>query len=105
MSRETPDLVIRWSKRERALLYVYQNNASKALGGVLSGIIERILLGEMHGNLCGAECNHNGLSTRIRMGRPPDPADKRTLAQELEARGYDLTTLRFSIRKKGQTNP
>ena len=26
--------------------------------------------------------------------------DGRTLAQELEARGYDLTTLRFQIRKK-----
>lgn len=29
-----------------------------------------------------------------------DPSIKRTLAQELEARGYDLTTLRFSICKK-----
>lgn len=104
MSR--PDLVIRWSKRERALLYTYQSNAAKALGSILSGVLERITLGEMNGELCGEECKHNGLSARIRNGdrmrhgTPPDPSIKRTLAQELDARGYDLTTLRFSICKK-----
>ena len=30
--------------------------------------------------------------------------EKRTLAQELEARGYDLTTLRFQIRKKAASS-
>lgn len=30
-------------------------------------------------------------------------SDGRTLAQELDARGYDLTTLRFSIRRKEGT--
>lgn len=28
--------------------------------------------------------------------------DERSLAEELHRRGYDLTTLRFSIRKKGE---
>lgn len=100
MSRETPDLVVRWSKRENSLLYVYQNNASKALGGILSGVFERILIGDMNGDLCGPECKHNGLSYKIRLRQPPDPADKRTLLQELDARGFDITTLRISIRRK-----
>lgn len=95
-ARGKPDLAVRWSKRERALLY----DGSTPTGGMLSGILERITLGEMNGNMCGTECNRNGLTARINQGRPPDPSDTRTLAQELDARGYDLTTLRFSIRKK-----
>lgn len=99
-AKQPPDLAIRWSKREISLLYVYQSNAGKALGRVLSNIIEGRTLGEMNGDDCGKECNRNGLKARFREGRPPDPSDKRTLAQELDARGYDLTTLRFSICKK-----
>lgn len=70
--RVKPDLVVRWSRRERALVYAYQSNAGKALGSVLAGVIERDELFD----------------------------SKRTLAAELDARGYDLTTLRISIRKK-----
>lgn len=70
--RGKPDLVVRWSRREGALVYHYQNNAGKALGSVLADVIEREELFD----------------------------GKRTLAAELEARGYDLTTLRISIRKK-----
>lgn len=62
-----PDLLIRWSKRERALLY----DGCKSTGGLLAWLVES------QRNL-----------------------DNRNLAQELDARGYDLTTLRFSIRKK-----
>lgn len=112
MSRDKPDVSIRWSKRERALLYTYQSNAGKAVGSVLSGILERITLGEMNGHLCGSECKRNGLSARLHrerlaeiasFGGAPDNSDKRTLAQDLDARGYDLATLRISIRKKTVT--
>lgn len=70
---------MRWSKRERALLYNYKSNSAKALGGILSGILERITLGEMNGDLCGEECKRNGISARIRNGDrlrgvPPDPS-------------------------------
>lgn len=66
-------LHVRWSKKERALLYHHSSN-----GGMLAYYFE-------------------GMKW---------PGDK-TLAQELEARGYDLTTLRFSIQKKAtsQTSP
>lgn len=60
-----PDLSVRWSKRERALLY----DGAKPTGGMLASFFERI-----------------------------ESYDKKTLAAELEARGYDLTTLRFSLR-------
>lgn len=91
-----PDLSIRWSRRERALLY----DGEKPTGGMLASIFERITMGEMDGNMCGVECNRNGIGARIRAGKAQDPSDLRTFAQELDARGYDLTTLRFSICKK-----
>lgn len=87
------ELRIYWSKRENALVY----DGSKPTGGWLSGIFERITMAEMENVLCGEECKRFGLRGRIHR---PDESDKRTLAQELEARGYDLTTLRFQIRKK-----
>lgn len=61
------ELTIRWSKRERALLY----DGEKSTGGMLAHFFEGI----------------------------PYP-DQLSLAKELDARGYDLTTLRFQIRKK-----
>jgi len=88
-----PELTVRWSKREKALIY----DGSKPTGGWLSGIFERITIAEMNGYLCSHECKQNGLIARIHR---PEESDKRTVAQELDARGYDLTTLRFSIRKK-----
>ncbi len=90
-----PELTVRWSRAERALLY----DGNSPTGGFLSGIFERITIGEMNGHLCGLECNRNGLTAKLNAGRV-NPSDGRTLAQELDARGYDLTTLRFSIRKK-----
>jgi hypothetical protein len=74
--RPVPELRIYWSKRERtyrddkATSGALVYNGEKCTGGMLATWFERIEL------------------------------DKRTLAQELDARGYDLSTLRFSIRKK-----
>jgi hypothetical protein len=62
-----PSLTVRWSRRERALLY----DGHKPTGGLLAYYFEHV-----------------------------ENYDKRTLSAELEARGYDLTTLRFSIRRK-----
>jgi hypothetical protein len=67
MTRPKPDLSVRWSKREKALLY----DGNSSTGGMLATYFERL-----------------------------EYPDKKTLAQELDARGYDLSTLRFSIRKK-----
>lgn len=78
--KPTAELRVYWSKRERALVY----DGSKPTGGMLAMFIEQITLGAAHGQAA----------------RPHDPDYQRTLAQELEARGYDLTTLRFQIRKK-----
>lgn len=75
-----PDLTVRWSKKEKALLY----DGSKPTGGLLAGVFEGLKMGELY---------HYD-------SRDPRPGDERTLAQELEERGYDLSTLRFSIRKK-----
>lgn len=67
-------LHVRWSKRERALLYHYPTR--KADGGMLSHAFE----GQIH--LHG-----------------------KTLVSELEERGYDITTLRFSIELKPPPPP
>jgi len=66
VSRRTPDLSVRWSKREKALLYF----GSKPTGGLLALVFE---------------------------GHKPYG---KTIAEELIDRGYDLTTLRFSIRRR-----
>jgi hypothetical protein len=60
------DVTIKWSKRERALLYT----GPKPTCGMLAYVFETLV-------------THDD-----------------TLTKELEARGYDLTTLRFSIKKK-----
>lgn len=84
-----PDLVIRWSKRERALVY----DGPKTTGGMLATWLE-------HARMPDVYDQRHGLGAKLHR---PDPSDERNLAQELEARGYDLTTLRFSIRKKVTT--
>ncbi len=89
-------LTIKWSKRENALVYA----GSKPTGGMLAGVFERIKLGEMNERMCSKECNRNGVLARLRDSQPPNESDSRTLAQELESRGYDLTTLKFTIQKK-----
>lgn len=84
--RKPADLRVAWSKREQALMY----SGSKSTGGLVSLFLEGVKLLDAYGM-------RHGLAARIHR---PDPSDDRTLAQELEARGYDLTTLRVSIRKK-----
>ncbi len=98
MTRSKPDLYIRWSKRERALVY---GGTCKPTAGFIAHIVESVLLGEMHGNLCGEECKRNGIKARLRKTAHQvfREQDVRTLAKELEHRGFDLTTLRFSVRK------
>jgi hypothetical protein len=93
-----PDQSIRWSKRERALLYHFEREKPTSM--LIAHVFESVKMGEMNGHLCGGECKRNGWHVRVSDGRPPDPADQRTFAEELDARGYDLTTLRFSIRRK-----
>jgi len=75
-----------WSKRERAIVY----DGSKQTGGLLARFFEGIVL-------LDAYAQRTGLAARVHR---PDPSDERSLAKELEARGYDLTTLRFQIRKR-----
>jgi hypothetical protein len=83
MARSKADQSIRWSKRERALLYHYEREKPTSM--LIAHIFEGIKMGEMYGTYTG----------RVRQ-----PGDDRTFAEELDARGYDLTTLRFSIRRK-----
>lgn len=85
MKRNKPDQAVRWSRREKALLYHYEGQKPTSM--LIAHVFEGIKMGEMYGDY---------------PGRVKQPGDDRTFAQELEARGYDLTTLKFSIRKKEQ---
>lgn len=86
-ARKPPaELRVYWSRRERALVY----NGSSPTGGMLATFLERV-------KLIDAYDLRHGLAAKIHR---PDESDERTLAQELEARGYDLTTLRFQIRRR-----
>lgn len=79
-------LKIWWSKREKALVYEGPGHT----GGLLAMYMENVKLLDAYGL-------RHGIGARI---HNPDESDERTLAQELDARGYDLTTLRFTIKKK-----
>ena len=70
MTRKPAELRVRWSNRERALVYY----GERPDGGWLSHVLEGVNL----------------------------PHDGRTLVQELQSRGFDLTTLRFQIRRKAK---
>jgi hypothetical protein len=87
-----PDLSIRWSKREGALLYHHEGD--KPTSGMLAGVFEHTQMQMHYTTLINDERYINAMWGDDRTRR------ERTLAQDLEARGYDLTTLRFSIRKK-----
>ncbi len=69
--KKKPSLRVYYSKSGGDILYHYENNASKALGGLLAYALET----------------------------SPVFNDK-TFRQELESRGFDITSLRFSIREK-----
>lgn len=83
------DQRVRWSKREKALLYGW--NSDKPTSMLIAHYLETVKYGDTFGE-------HG---KRIRRD-PNDPRYERSLVQELEARGYDVTTLRFTISKKGQ---
>lgn len=80
--RAKPDQSVRWSKRERALLYHFE--CEKPTSMLIAHVFEGIKMGDLYSYT----------------GREKQPGDDHTFAKELEARGYDLTTLKFSIRKK-----
>jgi hypothetical protein len=82
VSRTKPDQRVRWSKKERALLYGFEREKPTSM--LLAHLFEGLKMGAFYSYT----------------GRDPKPEDERTFAEELEARGYDLTTLQFSIRKK-----
>lgn len=88
--RSKPDplakLTVRWGKREKALLYI----GSKPTGGMLAQFFERAKILDIYDQ-------RHGLGARIHR---PCESDERSLAAELDARGYDLTTLRFTIQRK-----
>lgn len=86
MRRSKADLRAYWSKRERAVVY----DGNKQTGGLLALFFEQVAL-------IDAYAMRTGLAATVHR---PDPSDERSLAHELDARGYDLTTLRFEIRKK-----
>lgn len=71
--RKQPELRVVWSKREEDLLFHF--NGQKADSHLI------------HSMLC---------AERLKL----DGEFERSFVHELEARGYDVKTLRFSIRKK-----
>jgi hypothetical protein len=77
-----PDQSVRWSKREKALLYHYEGEKPTSM--LIAHVLEGVKMGDFYRYA----------------GRDKQESDDRTFAQELEARGYDLTTLKFSISKK-----
>ena len=72
MAAKPGELRVAWSKKERDILYSYGGGgASKPTSMVIAHAFEVV---EVYGG--------------------------KSLRAELEARGYDLTTLKFSIRRK-----
>jgi hypothetical protein len=72
MSRKDTTLYVFWSKKERDFMYAYPTSAAD-------------------GHLL-----HYWFSPRFW----PSGEERKSLYQELEERGYDTTTLKFSIKKK-----
>lgn len=83
VAKPKAELRIYWSKREKSLMYY----GTGPTGGMMHQFFDNVKLVDAYG------MRHS------RVHRP-DESDERSLAQELDARGYDLTTLRFQIRKK-----
>ena len=92
MSGVKDGLLVRWSKREGALLYSY-DGGGKSTGGMLSGVFEQTPMAVHYATHVG------GKDFRTVM-EPNRPEYARTLVQDLDARGYDVKTFRFSIRRK-----
>ena len=81
MAKKRADQSVRWSRRDKALLY--HPEACKPTSMLVAHFFEGITMGDAYGYNISKGSDGN-----------------RTLVQELEARGYDITTLRFSVHKK-----
>ncbi len=78
-----PDQRVRWSKREKALLYGW--NSDKPTSMFIAHYLEGVTYGD---------------TMRLTTHDMSDPRYSRNLVEELDARGYDISTLRFSIQRK-----
>jgi hypothetical protein len=76
------DQSVCWSKRENSLLYHYEGQKPTSM--LIAHVFEGVTMGQFYNYA----------------GRIETKEDERTFTQELDARGYDLTTLKFSIYKK-----
>lgn len=75
-----------WSKRENDLMFDWGDGVAKQSAGMLQS------------KTCHREHNFNRLTK-------DEPVEWPSLLEELEARGFDLTTLKFSIQKKAHDSP
>lgn len=80
-----PDQSVKWSKREGSLLYHYEREKPTSM--LIAYVLEGVQMGQFYSYA----------------GRVSKKEDERTFTQELDARGYDLKTLKFSICKKEPT--
>lgn len=81
-----PDQGVRWSKKEGALLYHYEREKPTSM--FIAHYFESVTYGDSFGG--GYRPAEYATDARY----------SRNFAQELDARGYDLTTFRFSIQRK-----
>jgi hypothetical protein len=80
-------LLVRWDEKEQDFKVWYPN---KCDGGFTIGhFCNNPLVGESYCPHCFKPTSHEGF--------------EKTFIDELKKRGYDLTTLRFSIKKKNAT--
>lgn len=86
VAKPKAELRIYWSKSEKSLMFY----GTGSTGGLMHQFFDNVKMIDAYGM-------RHGLAAKI---HHPDESDERSLAQELDARGYDLTTLRFQIRKK-----
>ena len=70
-----------WSKREKDLMFDWNSPASKSDSHLLHNVL----------------CNKRFLPSFL---SPKEWQEEKSLIDELEERGYDITTLKFSIKKK-----
>lgn len=89
-------LDVRWSKRHDDLLY----QAPDAPDGHLLHQWISCTPGPLLSELCTALANQGVQATAFQVLKALAEVERRTLRAELEARGYDITTLRFQIDRK-----
>ena len=85
MKAKPGELKLAWSKRERDLEIAWGGEGAASWDGHL-----------LHSHFCSRPVHPRNMLDDIRNL----PFDATTFTQELEKRGYDLKTLKFSIQKK-----